>query len=57
MTSDRSYRDSIGHIRARAELQRCAGSQFDRSVVEAFLLALRHESERAEAALATGVDG
>ncbi len=31
MTSDRSYRDSIGHARARAELRRCAGSQFDRA--------------------------
>jgi hypothetical protein len=27
MTSDRSYRDSIGHTGARAELTRCAGSQ------------------------------
>ncbi len=52
MTSDRSYRDSIGHTRARAELRRCAGSQFDAGVVEAFLLTLRRESERADAALA-----
>jgi diguanylate cyclase (GGDEF)-like protein/putative nucleotidyltransferase with HDIG domain len=52
MTSDRSYRDSIGHAGARAELRRCAGSQFDRRVVEAFLATLDRESERAEAELA-----
>jgi HD-GYP domain-containing protein (c-di-GMP phosphodiesterase class II) len=52
MTSDRSYRDSIGHSRARAELHRCAGSQFDRRVVEAFLATLQRESQRAEAELA-----
>jgi diguanylate cyclase (GGDEF)-like protein len=52
MTSDRSYRDSIGHTGARAELTRCAGSQFDRRVVEAFLTTLRRESERADAELA-----
>jgi HD-GYP domain-containing protein (c-di-GMP phosphodiesterase class II) len=52
MTSDRSYRDSIGHAGARAELRRCAGSQFDRHVVEAFLAALQRESERAGAAVA-----
>jgi diguanylate cyclase (GGDEF)-like protein len=56
MTSDRSYRDSIGHTRARAELRRCAGSQFDRSVVEAFLATLQREGERAEASFA-GFDG
>jgi diguanylate cyclase (GGDEF)-like protein/putative nucleotidyltransferase with HDIG domain len=52
MTSDRSYRDSIGHDAARAELRRCAGSQFDRQVVEAFLAALQRESDRADSALA-----
>jgi diguanylate cyclase (GGDEF)-like protein/putative nucleotidyltransferase with HDIG domain len=56
MTSDRSYRDSIGHARAQAELRRCAGSQFDRRVVEAFLATLARESERARASLAAGVD-
>jgi diguanylate cyclase (GGDEF)-like protein/putative nucleotidyltransferase with HDIG domain len=45
MTSDRSYRDSIGHTRARAELQRCAGSQFDRRVVDAFLATLERTSQ------------
>ncbi len=52
MTSDRSYRDSIGHAGARAELHRCAGSQFDRRVVKAFLATLQRESDRAEAELA-----
>jgi diguanylate cyclase (GGDEF)-like protein/putative nucleotidyltransferase with HDIG domain len=52
MTSDRSYRDSIGHAHARAELRRCAGSQFDARVVEAFLTTLQRESERADVALA-----
>jgi diguanylate cyclase (GGDEF)-like protein/putative nucleotidyltransferase with HDIG domain len=56
MTSDRSYRDSIGHSAARAELLRCAGSQFDPRVVEAFLAALQRESDRVAAALAH-VDG
>jgi diguanylate cyclase (GGDEF)-like protein len=51
MTSDRSYRDSLGHVRARAELLRCAGSQFDRHVVEVFLATLRREGERAGATL------
>jgi diguanylate cyclase (GGDEF)-like protein/putative nucleotidyltransferase with HDIG domain len=57
MTSDRSYRDSIGHANAQAELRRCAGSQFDLRVVEAFLATLRRESERAQALLAANVDG
>ncbi len=52
MTSDRSYRDSIGHAGARAELRRCAGSQFDQRVVKAFIASLQRESDRAEAELA-----
>jgi diguanylate cyclase (GGDEF)-like protein len=52
MTSDRAYRDSIGHEAARAELRRCAGSQFDAAVVEAFLGCLERESERAQELLA-----
>lgn len=49
MTSDRSYRSSIGHAAAREELARCAGSQFDQQVVGALLAALRRESQRADA--------
>jgi diguanylate cyclase (GGDEF)-like protein/putative nucleotidyltransferase with HDIG domain len=54
MTSDRPYRDSIGYEAALAELQRCAGTQFDEFVVEAFLAALQREATRAEATLAAG---
>jgi diguanylate cyclase (GGDEF)-like protein len=55
MTSDRAYRQSIGHAAACAELQRCAGTQFDERVVDAFVTALTREGERAEATLASGV--
>lgn len=51
MTSDRSYRDAIGHERARDELCRHAGAQFDAVVVDAFLRVLDREGERAEALL------
>jgi diguanylate cyclase (GGDEF)-like protein len=47
MTSDRAYRDSIGHAAARSELERCAGTQFDEAVVWAFLRILDRESQRA----------
>ncbi|MFZ2112224.1 MAG: diguanylate cyclase [Solirubrobacteraceae bacterium] len=57
MTSDRSYRDSIGHARAQAELRRYAGSQFDQRVVDAFLVMLKRESERAQASLVGGLEG
>lgn len=43
MTSDRPYRKSLGHAAARAELVRCAGSQFDPTVVGALLAALDRE--------------
>ncbi|HMJ01479.1 MAG TPA: diguanylate cyclase [Conexibacter sp.] len=52
MTSDRSYRDAIGHERARAELLRHAGAQFDPGVVAAFLSLLDRESARADELLA-----
>lgn len=48
MTSDRSYRDAVGHAYARAELRRHAGTQFDAPVVAAFLAVLDRESARAE---------
>jgi len=47
MTSDRSYRDAIGHAAARAELERCAGTQFDAAVVRAFLAVLEREAAHA----------
>ncbi|HET6448964.1 MAG TPA: diguanylate cyclase, partial [Conexibacter sp.] len=54
MTSDRSYRDAIGHTNARAELRRHAGTQFDGDVVAAFLAVLDRESERADELLSAG---
>ncbi len=51
MTSDRAYRSAIGRDAARAELERCAGSQFDPHVVRAFLALLERDSQRANAAL------
>ncbi len=47
MTSDRAYRAAIGHGAARLELERGAGSQFDRDVVDALLAVLDRESDRA----------
>jgi HD-GYP domain-containing protein (c-di-GMP phosphodiesterase class II) len=35
--TDRSYRRSLGHEKAIAELHRCAGTQFDAVVVEALV--------------------
>jgi diguanylate cyclase (GGDEF)-like protein/putative nucleotidyltransferase with HDIG domain len=46
MTSDRTYRMAIARQSARAELLRCAGTQFDPRVVAAFLAALDREAER-----------
>jgi len=46
MTSDRPYRLAIAKQSARAELLRCAGTQFDPRVVAAFLASLDHETER-----------
>jgi diguanylate cyclase (GGDEF)-like protein/putative nucleotidyltransferase with HDIG domain len=47
MTSDRPYRDSIGYEAALAELQRCAGTQFDPLVVGALINALTREAMQA----------
>ena len=44
MTADRVYRSALGADEARAELQRCAGSQFDGRVVQALLAALDREA-------------
>jgi HD-GYP domain-containing protein (c-di-GMP phosphodiesterase class II) len=40
MTTTRSYRGAMAPAAAAAELVRCAGSQFDSSVVEALLSVL-----------------
>lgn len=37
MTNDRPYRAALSDDEARAELERCAGSQFDPSLAHAFL--------------------
>lgn len=55
MSSDRSYRPSIGHIAAQAELRGCAGKQFDARVVRAFLSVLTRDTARAEQSLLTAV--
>jgi diguanylate cyclase (GGDEF)-like protein len=36
MTSERVYRDPLSELEALAELERCAGTQFDPAIVEAF---------------------
>ena len=41
MTSDRVYRTRLSRDEARAELERCAGTQFDPEIVSAFLAADR----------------
>jgi HD-GYP domain-containing protein (c-di-GMP phosphodiesterase class II) len=40
MLDRRAYKDALSEEEARAELQRCAGTQFDPAVVQAFLRAL-----------------
>jgi HD-GYP domain-containing protein (c-di-GMP phosphodiesterase class II) len=40
MTSDRPYKAAMTDAEAIAELRRCAGSQFDPAVVEAFCRAM-----------------
>jgi HD-GYP domain-containing protein (c-di-GMP phosphodiesterase class II) len=52
MTSDRAYRASIGPLAARAELERCSGTQFDPPVVQALLRVLEREAEHVETAVA-----
>ena len=43
MTSDRVYRPRVDHERAIAELERCAGTQFDPEVVAVFSAGVRLE--------------
>jgi diguanylate cyclase (GGDEF)-like protein len=44
MTSDRPYQRSLDHDAALGELRRCAGTQFDPSVVDAFCRVSRRET-------------
>jgi HD-GYP domain-containing protein (c-di-GMP phosphodiesterase class II) len=48
MTSDRPHRAALCDGEAREELRRCAGSQFDAAVVEAFLAVARRRDGRLE---------
>lgn len=45
MVADRCYRTGIGPLRARAELEKGAGTQFDPIVVEAFLRCLMRSDQ------------
>ncbi len=44
MTSDRPYRKALSDEEAKAEMRRCAGSQFDPRVVDALLAVLEREA-------------
>ena len=46
MTSSRPYRAALSAAEARTELQRCAGTQFDPQVIEAFLQVLRAQEAK-----------
>jgi HD-GYP domain-containing protein (c-di-GMP phosphodiesterase class II) len=54
MTSERPYRRAAGYEAAAAELERCAGTQFDPEVVLTFL---RVGRARLEAIIGTGAPG
>ena len=49
MTSERAYRDAVGGPDALSELRRCAGTQFDPQVVEAFCAGIAAEPLTAHA--------
>jgi putative nucleotidyltransferase with HDIG domain len=53
MTSDRPYRKALPATAAREEIERCAGTQFDRTCAEAFLA--MSQAELAELARPTAV--
>jgi HD-GYP domain-containing protein (c-di-GMP phosphodiesterase class II) len=48
MTSQRPYREALPAASARAELERCAGTQFDPQAVDAFLRVLAAQAQSAE---------
>ncbi|MBA2615953.1 MAG: diguanylate cyclase [Actinobacteria bacterium] len=53
MTTERVYRDGLSHDQAMRELERCAGTQFDPTVVAAFKAELGiAETERPKTAIA-----
>jgi two-component system cell cycle response regulator len=52
MTTDRAYRRAMAVSDAVAELERCAGTQFDPRVIEAFAAVVANETERTAASAA-----
>jgi HD-GYP domain-containing protein (c-di-GMP phosphodiesterase class II) len=48
MTSDRSYRKALPHDVSVAELERCAGAQFDPELVPTFIRVLEEHREQAK---------
>ena len=46
MTTNRPYHDGFSNSKAIAELKRCAGSQFDKDVVDAFIKAFENNEIR-----------
>jgi diguanylate cyclase (GGDEF)-like protein/putative nucleotidyltransferase with HDIG domain len=48
MTADRPYQTAVPHDAACRELERCAGRQFDPTVVEAFLAVVRTRGDELE---------
>jgi HD-GYP domain-containing protein (c-di-GMP phosphodiesterase class II) len=50
MTSDRPYRSALTHEEALAEVERCAGTQFDPKIARVFLEAFREAELPAAAA-------
>ena len=51
MTCDRVYRRAMPSEDARAELRRCAGTQFDRRIVQVFVEMLEREDPRSDSVL------
>ena len=54
MTCDRVYRKAMPSEDARAELRRCAGTQFDRRIVQVFVELLEREDPRSDPASVAG---
>jgi HD-GYP domain-containing protein (c-di-GMP phosphodiesterase class II) len=50
MTSDRPYRSALTHEEALAEVERCAGTQFDPKIARVFLEVFREVELPAAAA-------
>jgi HD-GYP domain-containing protein (c-di-GMP phosphodiesterase class II) len=57
MTTNRAYRQAMTHEEAMAELERCAGTQFDTRIVQVFVAELeRRPDVRAPSAEDCGRD-